>query len=257
MSRQNELSGHVALVTGANRGIGQTIALELQRAGAQVVGTATDTRGAEDITTMLNVTASLMEGYQEGLGLKLDLRERDTFPDRLKEIETWAGKPVSLLVNNAGITRDGLVLRMEPDQFDEVISVDLAGPFELTRLVLRGMRRVKSGRVITIGSVAGLKGNAGQANYAAAKAGLVAANQTMVQEFAGRPVTFNVVAPGYIETDMTRGLPQEVKDTFVAHTPARRAGTPQDVANLVRFLASEDASFINGEVIRVDGGLGV
>jgi 3-oxoacyl-[acyl-carrier protein] reductase len=249
---ENELDGQVALVTGANRGIGYTIARELDDMGAYVVGTASTAETAN----------SLNESFESagiGSAFELDLGKRDTFDERLARIVEAAGKPISILVNNAGKTNDGSFFNMGPEQWDDVIGVDLSGTAELTRKVVRGMRKLPSGRVITISSLVGLEGNPGQANYAAAKAGLIALNKTLVKELSPMKfthVTFNVVAPGYIETDMTAKLPDEIKQTMIDHTPARRPGTRSDVADLVGFLASDRASFINGEVIRVDGGMG-
>jgi 3-oxoacyl-[acyl-carrier protein] reductase len=247
--RGGELSGKVALVTGANRGIGEAIALELARMGATVAGTA---RRPED----LDHVNEMLEEYG-GFGLGLDLKDRHLFKDALIEVEGAAEDSLSILVNNAGITMDGPSLGMGPEKWDPVIAVDLSAPHELTRLAMRSMRKKDYGRVVTISSVVGLTGNRGQANYAAAKAGIIGWNKTLVKEYEGTAVTFNVVAPGYIETDMTAGLPDEVKATMIEHTPSRRSGKVEDVAYVVGCLVSPRASFQNGVVLRVDGGLGV
>jgi 3-oxoacyl-[acyl-carrier protein] reductase len=240
------LSGEVALVTGASRGIGRAIALELGHAGAFVAGTATSDEGVEAIDTTF-----ADEGI-EGFGLELDLRQPDTFKERVAGIVERAGGPISILINNAGITRDGPAVRMPAEDWDEVIATNLTGPFRLTQAVLMGMMRARSGSVVNIGSVVGTLGSAGQVNYAAAKAGLVGMTKSLAHEYGSRGVRFNVVAPGYVDTDMTRALPPELTERMLSMTTLGRAFTPEEIATAVRETIASDK---NGEVIAIDGGL--
>ena len=223
------LEGKIALVTGASRGIGQAIAEELAKLGAKVTGTSTTEEGAKRIN-----------------GRVLDVRNAAQCDALVKELGD-----VAILVNNAGITRDNLALRMKDEDFDEVIATNLRAVFRLSRAVMRGMMKARWGRIINITSVVGASGNAGQANYAAAKAGLIGMTKTVAHEVARRGITVNAVAPGFIETDMTKDLPEDV----VKAVPARRAGKPEEVAAAVRFLASDDAAYVTGTTLFVDGGL--
>jgi len=248
MSTQGELAGEVALVTGASRGIGRAIAIELGGLGATVVGTATSEDGAAAIE------ATLRERGIAGRGIVLDVADASRCEAVLKDIESREG-PVSVLVNNAGITRDNLLLRMKQEDWDAVLNTNLAGVFRLTKGVLRGMMKARKGRIISIASVVGLIGNPGQANYSAAKAGIIGFTRSLAREVASRGITANVVAPGFIETDMTRSLPEEQRTALAGQIPLGRLGTPEDVAAAVAFLASDKASWITGETVNVNGGM--
>jgi len=248
MNTSGELSGEVALVTGASRGIGRAIALELGGLGATVVGTATGPEGASAID------ATLKDHGIAGRGLVLDVADPASCEAALKDVESREG-PVTVLVNNAGITRDTLLLRMKQEDWDAVLNTNLAGVFRLTKGVLRGMMKARKGRIISIASVVGLIGNPGQANYSAAKAGIVGFTRSLAREVASRGITANVVAPGFIETDMTRALPEEQRTVLAGQIPLGRLGTPEDVAAAVAFLASGRASWITGETVNVNGGM--
>jgi 3-oxoacyl-[acyl-carrier protein] reductase len=248
MTEQGSLAGEVALVTGASRGIGRAIALELGRLGATVVGSATSPDGAAAIT------ASLRESGLAGRGIALDVSEPASCEVALKDIEAKEGS-VSILVNNAGITRDNLLLRMKQEDWDAVLNTNLAGAFRLCKGVLRGMMKARKGRIINIASVVGLIGNPGQANYSAAKAGLVGFTRSLAREVASRGITANVVAPGFIDTDMTRGLPEEQRQALAGQIPLGRLGTPDDIAAAVAFLVSPRAGWITGETLNVNGGM--
>jgi 3-oxoacyl-[acyl-carrier protein] reductase len=240
------LQGEVALVTGASRGIGKAIALRLARDGARVVGTATSSAGAEAIG------AALKE--HGGEGRVLDVRDAAAGEVLIEEIGKTVG-PISILVNNAGVTRDTLLLRMKDSDWNEVIETDLSSVFRLARAVLRGMMKARKGRIISIGSVVGAMGNPGQANYCAAKAGLVGFTKALAREIGSRSVTVNVVAPGFIETDMTGKLGEEARKMLLGQVPLERLGQPEDIAAAVAFLASRDAAYITGETLNVNGGL--
>lgn len=242
------LEGQIALVTGASRGIGQAIALELGKAGASVIGTATSPEGAARISTDF-ASASV-----KGASHVLDVNNRDQIEQVIKEIENRHGA-VSVLVNNAGVTRDNLLLRMKDDEWDQVIDTDLRSIYRLSKVVLRPMMKARFGRIISITSVIGAMGNAGQANYAAAKAGIVGFTKALAQEVGSRNITANCIAPGFIETDMTRALTEEQKSTLLSRVPLGRLGTPADVAGAVVFLASPGAAYITGCTLHVNGGM--
>ena len=248
MTEQTLLQGEVALVTGASRGIGRAIALELARQGARVVGTATSTAGAEQVSAMLAA-----EGLA-GRGVELDVADAAAVDAVLAEVEKTDG-PIGILVNNAGITRDTLLLRMKPEDWDAVINTNLSSVFRLCKGVLRGMMKARRGRIINIASIVGLTGNPGQANYCAAKAGIVGFTRSLAKEVGSRGITANVVAPGFIDTDMTRTLPEEQRAALAAQIPLGRLGTVDDIAAAVAFLASPRAAWITGETLNVTGGL--
>jgi len=232
------LAGKVALVTGASRGIGRAIALELAKNGAKVVGTATTEDGAKKIS----------EGGIAGKAL--DVTSQEQCEALLKEIGE-----VHILVNNAGITRDNLALRMKDAEWDEVMETNLRAVFRLSRAVMRGMMKARWGRIINITSVVGAAGNPGQANYAAAKAGVVGMAKSLARELGSRGVTVNCVAPGFIDTDMTRALPEDQKSALLAQIPLGRLGRPEDVAAAVAYLASPAAAYVTGAVLHVNGGM--
>jgi 3-oxoacyl-[acyl-carrier protein] reductase len=234
------LEGKTALVTGASRGIGRAIGLELGRAGAAVVLGYRSARGeAEEIAAEVG-----------GRALQADIAD----PGRARELVEEAGE-IDVLVNNAGVTRDGLIARMPDDDWRTVIETNLSGVFYTCRAAARGMMRRRSGAIVNVSSIVGLRGNPGQTNYAAAKAGIVGFTKSLARELGSRGVRANVVAPGYITTALTDALPQEARDAMLAATPLGRLGDPEDVARAVRFLCSDEASFITGEVLLVDGGL--
>jgi 3-oxoacyl-[acyl-carrier protein] reductase len=240
------LQGEVALVTGASRGIGKAIAERLAREGARVIGTATSEQGAQ------NISAALEEW--NGQGQVLDVRSAEAGEALVDRIATTAG-PVSILVNNAGVTRDTLLLRMKDEDWAEVLETDLTSVFRLSRAVLRGMMKARRGRIVSIGSVVGAMGNPGQANYCAAKAGLVGFSKSLAREIGSRGITVNVVAPGFIDTDMTQALGEEARTALLNQVPLQKLGQPEDIAAAVAFLASRDAQYITGETLHVNGGL--
>ena len=245
MSSQ-DLSGKIALVTGASRGIGAAIADTLAQAGATVIGTATGDSGAAAIGERL--------AQWNGQGKALNAAEADGIENLIADIEKEFGK-LDILVNNAGITRDNLLMRMKEEEWDEIMQVNLKSVFRASKAVLRGMMKQRSGRIINITSVVGAMGNAGQANYAAAKAGLMGFAKSMAREVGSRGITVNCVAPGFIDTDMTRALPEEVRKTFEAQTALGRFGDAQDIADAVLFLASDQAKYITGQTLHVNGGM--
>jgi 3-oxoacyl-[acyl-carrier protein] reductase len=247
-SAADELAGQVAVVTGATRGIGAAVAEALAAHGARVIGTATTDDGAAKITAALAGAAS------PGQGVRLDVTDADACNGALAMIEKSHGA-VTLLVNNAGITRDNLLLRMKDEDLDAIIATNLAPAFRLARGVLRGMIRQRYGRIIQIGSVVGASGNPGQANYAAAKAALVGFTKSLAQEIGSRNITVNCVAPGVIDTDMTRDLPEAARSAMLGRIPAGRLGTPEDVAHAVAFLASPRSGYITGITLHVNGGM--
>ncbi len=242
------LQGKVALVTGASRGIGQAIALELGRQGAVVIGTATSASGAERIAQILK------EHGIEGTGLVLDVSNDESVTSTLEHIQKHVGQPL-ILVNNAGITRDNLMLRMKDDEWFDVINTNLSSLYRLTKAVLRGMTKARYGRIINIGSVVGAMGNAGQVNYAAAKAGLEGFGRALAREVGSRAITVNAVAPGFIDTDMTRELPDAQRDALLTQIPLGRLGQAEEIANVVAFLASDGAAYVTGATIPVNGGM--
>ncbi|SEQ64247.1 3-oxoacyl-[acyl-carrier-protein] reductase [Pseudomonas sp. NFACC02] len=240
--------GKVALVTGASRGIGRAIALELGRNGATVVGTATTESGAEKIT------AYFKENGIEGFGIALDVGSDESVSAVLAQIQERVGAPL-ILVNNAGITRDNLMMRMKDDEWHDVINTNLTSLYRLTKGVLRGMTKARWGRIISIGSVVGAMGNAGQVNYAAAKAGLEGFSRALAREVGSRAVTVNSVTPGFIDTDMTRELPEAQRDSLTSQIPLGRLGQAEEIAHVVAFLASEGAGYVTGATIPVNGGM--
>ncbi|WP_049253798.1 3-oxoacyl-ACP reductase FabG [Neisseria elongata] len=245
MSSQ-DLSGKIALVTGASRGIGAAIADTLAQAGATVIGTATSDSGAAAIGERL--------AQWNGQGRALNAAETDGIENLIADIEKEFGK-LDILVNNAGITRDNLLMRMKEEEWDEIMQVNLKSVFRASKAVLRGMMKQRSGRIINITSVVGAMGNAGQANYAAAKAGLMGFAKSMAREVGSRGITVNCIAPGFIDTDMTRALPEEVRKTFEAQTALGRFGDAQDIADAALFLASDQAKYITGQTLHVNGGM--
>ena len=243
-----DLQGQRALVTGASRGIGKAIALSLGAAGATVVGTATTIAGAQSITDYLRGA-----GVQGG-GAQLDVKVEANVESVVADFEKTYG-PISILVNNAGITQDNLAMRMKEAEWDAVIDTNLKSVFRLSKAVLRGMLKARSGRIINITSVVGSSGNAGQINYAAAKAGIAGMTRSLAREIGSRGVTVNCVAPGFIDTDMTRALTEEQRAALLPQIPLGRLGTPEDIASAVTFLASPRAAYITGATLHVNGGM--
>jgi 3-oxoacyl-[acyl-carrier protein] reductase len=239
------LKGQVALVTGASRGIGKSIAMTLADAGARVIGTATSPSGAEGISEVLG---------DKGRGIVLNIADEESVTAALKDIQASEGAP-TILVNNAGITRDNLLMRMKSEEWDDVIATNLSGVFRLSKACLRGMMKAKGGRIINIASVIGVMGNAGQSNYAAAKAGIIGFSKSLAREIGSRNITVNVVAPGFIDTDMTRVLPEDQRAAMLTQVPLGRLGEGEDIANAVLFLASPGAAYVTGETLHVNGGM--
>jgi 3-oxoacyl-[acyl-carrier protein] reductase len=242
------LENQIALVTGASRGIGAAIAQTLGKQGAIVIGTATSSSGAEKITT------ALKDAGIKGLGIALDVNDAEQIEAVLKQITEQFGA-VSILVNNAGITKDTLMMRMSDEDWDAVISTNLSSIFRMSKAVLRPMMKARTGRIISISSVVGHMGNAGQVNYAAAKAGMSGFSKSLAAEVGSRGITVNCVAPGFIETDMTAELPEEIKTQMLARIPLNRLGNVNEIAATVAFLASPNAAYISGETIHVNGGM--
>ena len=237
--------GKIALVTGASRGIGRAIAESLVARGARVIGTATSDKGAADISAYLG---------ENGKGYNLNVVDQASIDAVLSAIRAEFGE-IDILVNNAGITRDNLLMRMKDDEWQDILDTNLTSVFRLSKAVLRAMMKKRCGRIITIGSVVGTMGNAGQANYAAAKAGLIGFSKSLAREVASRGITVNVVAPGFIETDMTRALTDEQRAGILSQVPANRLGDAKEIANAVAFLASDEAGYITGETLHVSGGM--
>jgi 3-oxoacyl-[acyl-carrier protein] reductase len=239
------MAKQIALVTGASRGIGRAIAERLAEDGFFVVGTATTDNGAASISAYLG---------ENGKGIKLDVASADSIEVVMKTINDDFGAP-AVLVNNAGITRDNLLMRMKDEEWDDIINTNLTSVFRMSKAVLRGMMKAKTGRIINISSVVGATGNAGQANYAAAKAGMIGFAKSMAKEVGSRNITINTVAPGFIDTDMTKELSDDIKNTLLASIPLARLGEAKEIAHTVSFLASEGAAYITGETIHVNGGM--
>jgi 3-oxoacyl-[acyl-carrier protein] reductase len=242
------LEGQLALVTGASRGIGQAIALALGQAGATVVGTATSANGAQAIGDYL-ATASI-----KGVGMKLDVTDAAEVDAVIAAIEKDFGS-IGILVNNAGITRDNLLMRMKDEEWDAILATNLSSVFRLSRAVLRAMMKARAGRIISIASVVGAMGNAGQTNYSAAKAGIMGFTKSLAREVGSRNITVNCIAPGFIDTDMTRTLPEAQVQALIGHIPLGRLGTADDIAHAVTFLASPAAGYISGTTLHVNGGV--
>jgi 3-oxoacyl-[acyl-carrier protein] reductase len=245
---KSPLTGEIALVTGASRGIGHAIALALGGEGATVIGTAT---GAAGVTA---IDEALRGAGIKGRGIVLDVADGTASEAAVADIESQEG-PVTILVNNAGITRDTLLLRMKPEDWNAVIETNLGSVFRLSKAVLRGMMKARKGRIINISSVVGLIGNPGQANYCAAKAGIGGFTRSLAREVASRGITVNVVAPGFVETDMTKALPEAQRQALAAQIPLGRLGAPADIAAAVCFLAGPGAAWITGETLGVNGGM--
>jgi 3-oxoacyl-[acyl-carrier protein] reductase len=241
----NALHGEVALVTGASRGIGAAIAQALVDAGATVVGTATSQSGADGISATLG---------NKGRGIVLNVGDQDSVQAALKDVQSQEGSP-TILVNNAGVTRDNLLMRMKEEEWEDVLATNLTGTFRLCKACLRGMMKARKGRIINISSVIAVMGNAGQANYAASKAGMVGFSKSLAREIGSRGITVNVIAPGFIDTDMTKVLPDEQRNAMLSQVPLGRLGEGDEIANAVVFLASGGGAYITGETLHVNGGM--
>ncbi|MEJ2142044.1 MAG: 3-oxoacyl-ACP reductase FabG [Gammaproteobacteria bacterium] len=244
MSLENE----IALVSGASRGIGKEIALALGARGATVVGTATSESGAE------NITKYLKENGITGCGVMMNVTDQASIDSAVAKVADEFGAP-TVLVNNAGITRDNLLMRMKDEEWEDIINTNLSSVYRLSKTCLRAMMKARKGRIISIASVVGASGNAGQTNYAAAKAGLMGFSKSLAREVGSRGITVNVVAPGFIDTDMTRALPEAQRDALLSQIPLSRLGDPKEIASAVAFLASPEASYITGETLHVNGGM--
>ncbi|HET9702039.1 MAG TPA: 3-oxoacyl-ACP reductase FabG [Burkholderiales bacterium] len=248
MSDTKTLAGQVAVVTGATRGIGRAIALELGRLGATVVGTATSDAGAQTISDYLAAAGIA------GAGMALNVNDSAQTDAMLDGVRSRFGE-ISILVNNAGITRDNLLMRMKDEEWDAILDTNLKSVYRLSKAVLRGMMKARHGRIINISSVVGAMGNAGQCNYAAAKAGMFGFSKSLAKEVGSRNITVNCVAPGFIDTDMTRALPEAQRNALVEHIPLARLGQPEDIAAAVAFLASPAAAYVTGVTLHVNGGM--
>jgi len=242
------LEGKIALVTGASRGIGKAISDMLGQQGATVIGTATTESGAEAISRRF------AEAGLTGEGMRLDVSDEASVDAVMQEIGDKYG-PVGILVNNAGITRDNLLMRMKGDEWEEVLNTNLSSVYRMSKACLRAMMKAKTGRIINIASVVGSSGNAGQTNYAAAKAGMLGFTKSLAQEIGSRGITVNAVAPGMIDTDMTRDLPDTQRQALLASIPLGRLGQPEEIASVVAFLASDAGGYVTGETIHVNGGM--
>lgn len=239
------LAGKIALVTGASRGIGRAIAERLVTSGATVIGTATTENGANAISQYLG---------ENGKGFALNVTDEKSIESVIEAVKSQFGD-IDILVNNAGITRDNLLMRMKDEEWQDILDTNLTSVFRLSKALMRTMMKKRYGRIVTIGSVVGTMGNAGQANYSAAKAGLIGFSKSLAREVASRGITVNVVAPGFIETDMTRALNDEQRTAILSQVPANRLGEPKEIANAVAFLVSDEASYITGETLHVNGGM--
>lgn len=248
MSIVFNLDSEVALVTGASRGIGQAILHTLGSAGATVIGTATSTEGAEAITQRLQ------DANINGEGIVLNIADADSIDAAFKDVTERFGQP-GIIVNNAGITRDNLLMRMKDDEWDEVINTNLTSIYRIAKQSARALMKARKGKIINITSIVGVTGNAGQANYCAAKAGVIGLTKSMAKELASRNITVNAIAPGFIDTDMTKALPEATRDGLLAQVPLGRLGAPEDIANAVLFLASAAGGYITGETLHVNGGM--
>ena len=242
------LTGKVAFVTGASRGIGKAIALDLAANGATVIGTATSEKGADAIS------AYLSEAGAQGAGKCLNVTEPEMVASVLAEIQDEYGTP-TILVNNAGITRDNLLMRMKDEEWDEIMQTNLTSVYRLSKACIRGMMKARGGAIINIASVVGVMGNAGQTNYAAAKAGIIGFSKSLAREVGAKGITVNTIAPGFIDTDMTRALPEEQRNALTEQIPLKRLGEAEDIAKAVTFLASEGGSYITGQTLNVNGGM--
>ena len=242
------LDGKLVLVTGASRGIGKAIALTMGGAGATVIGTATTESGADNISKVFE------DNKISGKGIKLNVTDNEQITSLVKIVNEDFG-PIDILINNAGITRDNILLRMKEDEWEDIINTNLSSIYKMSKSVLRGMIKNRSGRIISITSVVGAMGNAGQSNYAAAKAGMIGFTKSLAREVGVRGITVNAVAPGFIETDMTSNLPDEQKEALASQIPMGRLGTPDEVANAVLFLAGDSGSYITGQTLHVNGGM--
>lgn len=245
---EKTLQGKMALVTGASRGIGQAIALRIGELGAVVVGTSTSEQGAAGISDRLE------QAGIGGRGAVLDVADQDSVDRLISDIGKNEGAP-AILVNNAGITRDNLLMRMKSDEWDEIINTNLSSVYRMSKACLRGMMKAREGRIINITSVVGLMGNAGQCNYAAAKAGMIGFTKALAREIGSRNITVNAVAPGFIETDMTRSMTDEQRQALIDQVPLIRLGSVEDIAAAVGFLASPSAGYITGETLNINGGM--
>ena len=244
MSLENE----IAFVSGASRGIGKEIALALGAQGATVIGTATSENGAENISNYLK------ENDIKGKGMVMNVTDQDSITNTVKAITEEFAAP-SILINNAGITRDNLVMRMKDAEWDDIMNTNLSSIFRVSKACLRGMMKARKGRIISIASVVGVTGNAGQANYSAAKAGVIGFSKSLAREVGSRGITVNVIAPGFIDTDMTKALPEAQRDALLSQIPLGRLGDAAEIAHAVAFLASPGAAYITGETIHVNGGM--
>jgi 3-oxoacyl-[acyl-carrier protein] reductase len=245
---ESVINKKIALVTGASRGIGAAIAIEMAREGFLVIGTATTTKGSEVITKMFKLNKV------EGIGLPMDVNSNQSISHLINKINLDHGE-ISVLVNNAGITRDTLLMRMKEEDWDSVINTNLKSVYKLSQAVIKDMMKKRYGRIINISSVVGHMGNAGQTNYAATKAGISGFTKSLAQEIGSRDITVNCVAPGFIDTDMTKALSEDQRQQLLGHIPLGRLGTPTDVANAVCYLASDLAGYVTGETIHVNGGM--